>query len=138
MNHYFSYNYKAHEQIYPTNNKSQPYLLTYSNIPGRWDSLSLKSSILMGSGFTKYPMSGFNLTGNFLSLQNKASFRGKRWWWKRTSSIRFAVWPGSREGISSMEISAGLSTWNFKVLQQRHKSSLSTSKIACKDFTWVN
>ena len=122
MNHMFSY--KAYYQIYIYNNKWQSYLLTYSNIPGRRDSLSLKSSILRGRGFIKYPMSGFNLTGNFLSLQNKARCSGKRWWWKRTSRVRFAVWPGSREGISSMETNAGLSTWNFKVLPQRHISSL--------------
>lgn len=82
----------------------------------------MKASILIGSGFTKYPMSGLNLTGNLLSLQNKANFRGKRWWWKRTSRVRFAFWLGSREEIASMETSAGLSTWDFKVLQQKHKT----------------
>jgi hypothetical protein len=53
-------------------------LLTYSNIPGRRDSLSVKASISIGSGFTKYPMSGRNLTGRLLPLQNNASFRGNR------------------------------------------------------------
>lgn len=82
----------------------------------------MKVSMSIGRGFMKYPMSGRNLTGSFLPLQCKASFRGSRWWWKRTSSILFIVCPGSRDVISSMGTNVGKSLWDVKELQYPEES----------------
>lgn len=92
--------------IRPWKNKSL-YLLTHSNIPRRWDSFFVKASTSIGRAFTKYPMSGRNLTGCLFPLQYKVSFRGKRWWWKWTWTVLVIAWPGSREAISSTETRFG-------------------------------
>lgn len=96
-------------------------LLVYSNIPGSWDSLFKKASTSIERGFMKYPMSGRNLTGCFLPLHHKKSFRGKRWWWKWTWRTLFAVSPGSRREISSIGTRVGTSLWDGKELQMKTK-----------------
>lgn len=106
-------------------------LLVYSNIPGRRDSFSINDSMSIWRGFTKYPMSGRILTGNFLPLHCKASFRGNRWWRKWTWTILFIVWPGSREWISSIGTNVGTSLKAVEELQYgnaRNEISISKGK----------
>uniref|UniRef100_A0A2P2JSS5 Uncharacterized protein MANES_04G070300 n=1 Tax=Rhizophora mucronata TaxID=61149 RepID=A0A2P2JSS5_RHIMU len=75
----------------------------------------MKDSMSIGSGLTKYPMSGHNLTGSFLSLKYKASFKGNKWCWKRTWRVLAFVSPGSREvTTSSMGTSIGTSVTEVK------------------------